>query len=184
VKKVICQMSVSLDGYIEGSEHELDWHLVDDDFNAYAVEMLRASDVLIMGRRTYDLMAGYWPTAEGNDTGVKDLMNGKPKLVFSRTLEKVGWQNSRLASGTISDEVARLKQSPGDGLIPVGGSDLAASFLEEGLLDELRVILTPVLIGGGKTFVDAIKKRHPLRLLSTRAFKSGNVALIYEPIRR
>src|SRR5580704_13745810 len=126
MKKVICRMSVSLDGYIEGPNREIDWHLLDEEVNAYVVEMLEATDVLIMGRRTYELMAGYWPTAEGNDTSVKDLMNGTPKLVFSRTLTKVDWQSSRLASGTISDEVARLKEGPGDGLIPVGGSDLAA----------------------------------------------------------
>ena len=184
MKKVICQMSLSLDGYVEGPKHELDWHLVDADFNAHAVEMLQQSDVLVMGRRTYELMASYWPTAEGDVGGVKDLMNGKPKLVFSRTLEEVDWQSSRLATGTLSEEVARLKQAPGDGLIPVGGSDLAAACLEQGLIDELRIILTPVLLGGGKTFVDAIKQRHPLKLLSTKAFKSGNVALTYEPARR
>jgi dihydrofolate reductase len=187
MKKVICRMSVSLDGYIEGPNREIDWHLVDEEYAAPVVEMLKASDVLIMGRKTYELMAGYWPTAEGNDIGVrafKDLMNRKPKLVFSRTLKKVEWQNSQLATGTVSDEVTRLKQAPGDGLICVGGSDLAASFLEEGLLDELWVVVTPVLIGGGKTLVDAIKKRHPLKLLSTRAFKSGNVTLTYEAVRR
>jgi dihydrofolate reductase len=182
MKKVICRMCLSLDGYMEGPNREIDWHLLDDEVNAYVVEMLEATDVLIMGTRTYELMAAYWPTAEGNDRSVKafkDLMNGKPKLVFSRTLKKVEWQASRLASGTISQEVTRLKQTPGDGLICVGGSDLAASFLEEGLLDELWVLLTPVLIGGGKTFVGAIKTRHPQKLLSTRAFKSGNVALTY-----
>jgi len=187
MKKVICRISVSLDGYIEGPNREIDWHLLDEEVNAYVVEMLKATDVLILGRRTYELMAGYWPTAEGNDISVKsfkDLMNGKPKLVFSRTLKKVEWQNSQLALGTLSEEVTRLKQTSGDGLICVGGSDLAASFLEEGLLDELWVLVTPVLIGGGKTLVDAIKKRHPLKLLSTRAFKSGNVALTYEAVRR
>lgn len=132
MKKVIFQMSVSLDGYVEGPNHEIDWHLVDDEFNAYAVEMLNASDVLIMGRKTYELMAGYWPTAEDNDPVVKEKMNSTPKLVFSRTLKKVDWQNSRLAMSSIADEVARLKQVPGDGLLPVGGSELATSFLEQG----------------------------------------------------
>jgi dihydrofolate reductase len=184
MKKIICQMSVSLDGYIEGPAREIDWHIVDDEFNTYAAEMLTASDVLIMGRRTYELMAGYWPTAAGNHPVVKEKMNATPKLVFSRTLQKVEWQNSRLATGSIADEVARLKQVPGDGLIPVGGSDLAAAFLELGLMDELRIVLTPVLLGGGKTLFGGIRKRYPLRLLSTRAFKSGNVAVIYEPARR
>jgi dihydrofolate reductase len=184
MKKVIFQMSVSIDGYVEGPNGEIDWHIVDDEFNAYAVETLKASDVLIMGRKTYELMAGYWPTATGDDHAVTEQMNGTPKLVFSRTLKRVDWQNSRLAAGSIGDEVARLKRDPGDGLLWVGGSDLASSFLEQGLLDELRFIVTPVLLGGGKTVFDAIKKRHPLKLLSTKAFQSGNLALTYEPVIR
>jgi dihydrofolate reductase len=120
VKKIILQLSVSLDGYIEGPSHELDWHLVDDEFNAYAVEVLEKSDVLIMGRKTYDLMAGYWPTATDNDPVVKEQMNRTPKLVFSRTLTTVAWENSRLASGSIPEEVARLKKVPGDGQLWVG----------------------------------------------------------------
>ncbi len=184
MKKVIFQMSVSLDGFIEGPNREIDWHLVDDDFNAYAVDMLKASDVLIMGRRTYELMASNWPTDTDNDPVVKEKMNSTPKLVFSRTLKKVEWQNSRLATGSIADELARLKQVPGDGVLPVGGSGLAASFLEQGLIDELHIILTPILLGAGKTVFDGIKKRYPLRLLSTRTFNSGNVVLVYEPTRR
>ena len=183
MKKVIFQMSVSVDGYIEGPHHEIDWHLVDDEFNAYAVAMLEASDALIMGRRTYELMARYWPTDTENDPVVRAKMNSTPKLVFSRTLKKVEWQNSRLATGSFADEVARLKQVPGDGLLPVGGSDLAASFLAQGLMDELRIILTPIVLGAGKTVFDGIIRRHPLKLLSTRQFKSGNVVLIYEPTR-
>lgn len=184
MKKIIFQMSVSLDGYIEGPNHEIGWHLVDDEFNAYAVEMLKATDVLIMGRKTYELMAGYWPTAEDNDPVVKERMNSTPKLVFSRTLKNVEWQNSRLATGSIADEVARLKQVPGDGVLTVGRSELAASFLDQGLMDELHIILTPILLGGGKTVLDGIKRRYPLRLLSTQQFNSGNVVVTYEPALR
>jgi dihydrofolate reductase len=183
MKKVIFQMSVSIDGYIEGPGREIDWHIVDDEFNAYAVETLRATEVLIMGRRAYELMAGYWPTAPGDDP-VKEQMNGTPKLVFSRTLKRVDWQNPRLATGSVADEVASLKRVPGDGLLWVGGSDLAASFLEQGLIDELRIIFTPILLGAGKTVFDGIRKRYPLRLLSTRSFRSGNVILTYEPVMR
>lgn len=93
----------------------------------------------------------------------------------------VDWQNSRLATDPIADEVAALKRVPGDGLLWVGGSDLASSFLEQGLLDEIRVIVTPILLGAGKTVFDAIQKRYPLKLLSTKSFKSGNVILTYEP---
>lgn len=180
MKKVIFQMSISIGGFVEGPEREIDWHIVDDEFNADAVETLRATEALIMGRKTYQLMAGYWPTAPGDDP-VKEQMNGTPKLVFSRTLQRVDWQNSRLATGSIAEEVARLKGVPGDGLFWVGGSDLASAFLEQGLMDEIRVIVTPVLLGAGKTIFDAIEKRYPLKLLATRSFQSGNVLLRYEP---
>jgi dihydrofolate reductase len=109
MKRVIFQMSVSLDGSIEGPNHEIDWH-----------------------------------TDADNDPVVKEHMNSTPKLVFSRTLKKVEWQNSRVAAGSIVDEVARLKQVPGDGLLPVGGSELAACLLEQGLIDELRIIHTTI----------------------------------------
>jgi dihydrofolate reductase len=181
MKKVIFQMSISIDGYIEGPGREIDWAIVDEEFDAYAVETLRATEVLIMGRKNYELMAGYWPAAPGDDP-VKELINSAPKLVFSRTLKRVDWQNSRLATGSVAEEVARLKQVPGDGLLWVGGSDLASSFLEQGLMDEIRIILTPVLLGAGKTVFDAIKKRYRLRLLSTKSFKSGSVVLTYEPL--
>jgi dihydrofolate reductase len=98
MKKVIFQMSVSIDGYFEGRNREIDWHIVDEDFNADAVETLRATDLLVMGRKTYELMASYWPTASADDP-VTEHMNGRPKLVFSRTLERVDWQNFRLATG-------------------------------------------------------------------------------------
>jgi dihydrofolate reductase len=183
MKKIIFQMSVSLDGYIEGPNREIDWHIVDDEFNAYAVDTLAASDVLIMGRTTYELMAGYWPTAN-NDDPVKEKMNSLPKLVFSRTLKSVPWQNSRLAAGSIAEEVARLRARPGDGLLWVGGSTLASAFLELGLTDEIRVILTPVLIGGGKTLFSDIKTRHALKLVSTRSFAFGNLLVTYRPVPR
>jgi len=181
MKKVIFQMSVSLDGYFEGPGHELDWHIVDDDFNAYAVETLRAADVLIMGRRTYELMESYWPTITDDDPVAKE-MNGRPKLVFSKTLKSVDWRNAQLATGSIVDEVARLKSTPGDGLLWVGGSELASAFLDQGLMDEVRVIMTPVLLGEGHAVFGEIKKRHELKLLWTKTFESGNVVLAYVPI--
>ncbi|HEY5094644.1 MAG TPA: dihydrofolate reductase family protein [Candidatus Eremiobacteraceae bacterium] len=183
MKKIIFQMSISLDGYFEGPDHNLDWHIVDDDFNTYAVETLRSSDVLIMGRTTYELMAGYWPTVTDDDPVAKEL-NGRPKLVFSRSLKTVDWNNSRLASGSIADEVAHLKKIPGDGLLWVGGSELAAAFLDQGFMDEVRFIMTPVLLGAGNPVFGDIKKRHELNLLWTKRFASGNVVLAYAPTPR
>ncbi len=180
MKKVIFQMSVSLDGYFEGPNQEIDWHAVDEEFNAFAMDTAKASDVFIMGRRTYELMAGYWPTAPDDD-GVKEQMNSKPKLVFSRTLKSVGWENSRLATGSIADEVARLKQAPGGGYLWVGASELGSAFLDQGLVDEIRFIKTPVLLGAGNTVFGDIVRRHTMTLLWTRTLGSGKVVLAYQP---
>ncbi len=174
-------MTISLDGYYEGANKELDWHNVDDEFTTYIVEMLRAAETLIMGRKTYELMASYWPTAKDNDPATTELMNKSPKLVFSNTLKSVDWENSRLAGGSIAEEVARLKKLPGDGLLWVGGSDLASSFLEQGLIDEVRFIFVPILLGAGKTVFGDIKKRHALKLVSAKPFKSGNIVATYVP---
>ena len=180
MKKVIFQMSVSLDGYFEGPNGELDWHVVDEEFNDFAIETLKATEVLIMGRKVYELMASYWPNAP-EDSGVRDLMNGTPKLVFSRTLNEVPWENSRLAAGSIAEEVAPLRQMPGNGLLGLGGSCLAESFLDLGLIDEIRLIVTPVLLGAGRTVFDGISKRCHLKPLSTKQFDSGNLLLTYTP---
>jgi dihydrofolate reductase len=183
MKKVIFQMSVSLDGYVEGRNREIDWHLVDDDFLNEAIETLRATSALLMGRRTYELMASYWPTAVDDDPRVAAFMNNLPKVVFSRTLAAVEWQNARLARGTVADEVARLRASGGDGPLWVGGSTLASSFLDQGLIDEIRVFVTPILLGGGNSVFADITRRHRLTLLRTRSFKSGNVLLVYHAVR-
>ncbi len=184
MKRVIFQMSVSVDGYVEGPNQELNWHNVDDEFNAHAAETLKKSEVLIMGRKTYELMAGYWPNSTDNDPDVTFQMNSTPKLVFSRTLKSLEWPSARVATGSIAEEVARLKSAPGDGLLWVGGSNLASAFLEAGLMDEVRIILTPILLGEGHTVFGDIKRRHELKHISTKPFKSGNVLLTYEPVRR
>jgi dihydrofolate reductase len=181
MKKVIFQMSVSVDGYVEGPNQEIDWHNVDDEFNAYAAETLKKSETLIMGRKTYELMVSYWPSATDNDPDVTREMNDTPKLVFSRTLKSLAWKTARLASGSIAEEVGRLKNAPGDGLIWVGGSELASAFLELGLLDEIRIIRTPMLLGAGHSVFGDIKRRHRLKFVSSRPFASGNLLVTYEP---
>jgi len=183
MRKVIFNISISLDGYFEGPDHNIDWHIVDDDLNAYSLELLQNIDVLIFGRRIYELMAGYWP-AVTDDNPIAKEMNETPKLVFSRSLKTVEWKNSQLASGSIADEVARLKQIHGDGLLCVGGSELASAFLEQGLVDEVRVILVPILLGKGKPVFGDIKRRHELKLLWTKKFESGNIIMAYEPTPR
>jgi dihydrofolate reductase len=179
-------MMVTLDGFFEGPNGEIDWHNVDQEFNELAIEQLDSVDILLFGRKTYELMASYWPTpaAATDHPIVADKMNRLPKIVFSKTLSSVEWQNTRLVKENVAEEVAKLVQQPGKDLIIFGSSDLAVTFIQHGLLDEFRIMVNPVVLGSGKPLFKGIKDRLNLKLLKTKTFRSGNVLLYYEPVKK
>ena len=181
MRHVIQQMMVSLDGYFEGPNKELDWHLVDGEFNEYAADLLSSIDLLIFGRRTYQLMAGYWPTnaAIYDDPVIAHQMNSIPKLVFSTTLKAVEWNNTRLENRNAVEVITRLKNEPGKDMAIFGSSDLSVSLIRAGLIDEFRIFVNPVVLGGGKPLFKGIEARLPLKLKGTRVFRSGLVLLYY-----
>jgi dihydrofolate reductase len=184
VRKVIYLMMVSLDGFVEGPHGEIDWHVVDEELHTFVNEQQSAIDTYLYGRRMYQLMAGDWPRVE-TDPSVPQYMldfariwKAMPKVVFSRTLERVEW-NSRLVRGdNIAEEVARLKAQPGRDMT-VGGADLASTFIRLGLIDEYRLFVQPVVVGGGTPFFPALDHALKLRLVETRTFESGVVYLRY-----
>jgi dihydrofolate reductase len=179
MRKLFWQMSVTLDGFIEGPNRELadTAEFPDADFERYASDMLNAIDGMLLGRRTYQLFAGYWPTATGPDA---DRMNQLPKFVFSRTLEKLDWENSRLVKANAAEEVARLKQQPGGDLALFGSADLASTLIRHGLIDEYRLLVTPVILGRGTPMFADISQRYPLSLAKSEQWSSGIVALFYD----
>ena len=184
MRKVFLFMMVTLDGFFEGPNHEIDWHNVDEEFNEFAIEQLNDIDTLLFGRVTYEGMASYWPTqfAKENDPMVADKMNRIPKLVFSKTLDKAEWSNSRLVKEHIAEEVSKLKQQQGGDLAIFGSSDLTVSLLEMGLVDELRIMVNPVVLGSGKQLFEGMHEILKLKLLKTKTFRSGNVLLYYQPL--
>lgn len=183
MRKVILFNMVTLDGFFEGPNGEIDWHKVDEEFNQFAIDQLNSVDVLLFGRVTYELMASYWPTpaATADDPIVAEKMNTMSKIVFSRTLEKAEWQNTRLAKENVVEEITRLKQQPGQDLIIFGSADLTATFIQHGLIDEYRIMVNPVVLGNGKPLFKGIKDKFNLKLLKTKTFSSGNVLLYYQP---
>jgi dihydrofolate reductase len=183
MRKVFLFMMVTLDGFFEGPNHDIDWHNVDEEFNEFAIQQLDDVDTLLFGRVTYEGMASYWPTqfAKENDPVVADKMNTVPKIVFSRTLDKAEWNNSRLVKEHIAEEVSKLKQRQGRDLALFGSSDLAVSLLHMGLIDELRIMVNPVVLGNGKRLFAGIDEKLNLKLLKTQTFRSGNVLLYYQP---
>ncbi len=178
MRKLFVSNVMSLDGFFETPDKKLDWCVVDEEFFAYACEMLRSVDAILFGRATYEHMAAYWPTAPKDE--IADHMNGLAKVVFSRTLKKAEWHNSRLVKDNIADEVTRLKQQPGKDLVILGSAMLSSYLLQLGLIDEYRVILNPVLLGAGNPLFGGINEKLTLKLRTTKSFNSGAAVLYYQ----
>jgi len=177
--KLIYAMNVSLDGFVETSDHGLDWATIDDEIHGWWNDHERGLDASIYGRRLYEGMASHWPTAE-SDPDITPVMldfariwNAKPRIVFSHSLESVD-ANSRLVSGDVGDALAELKtEFSGD--LAVGGATLAAQFIERGLVDEYRLVTHPVVLGDGTPFFPRLDRPIGLKLLATRVFRSGAI---------
>lgn len=184
-------MMVSLDGYFEGPKHDLSWHNVDEEFNEFAIEQTKNVDTLLFGRKTYELMRDFWPTAHARKTDpiIAKLMNTTPKIVFSRTLRRVEetehWQNVRLVKNNVAQEIKKLKDNPptggGGDLAVYGSNNLCVSLIQMSFLDEIRIMVNPVVIGDGTPLFKGLKDKLNLKLLKTKTFNSGNVLLCYLP---
>jgi dihydrofolate reductase len=184
VRKVVVSMSISLDGYIEGPDREIDWHQVDDQLHDHFNEQLAAMGAFLSGRVTYELMAEFWPTADADPASTRPMAEfariwrDMPKIVYSRTLERADW-NTSVVRDVVVDEVLALKAEPG-GDLALSGADLVASFRRYDLIDEYRLYVHPVLIGAGKPLFAASDTRTDHRLVGTRVFGNGVVLLQYE----
>lgn len=178
--KLILWNLMTLDGYFEGPDRDIGWFeaVWGDELEQISIEQCRAAGALLFGRVTYEMMASYWPSEEGV---VADLMNGLPKIVASRTLEKADWHNTRLVRDDLPQEIERLKAESDKDLYIFGSADLAASLVPNGLIDELRICVVPLVLGGGNPLFKASPERLKLRLVKSRALTSGGVILHYQP---
>jgi dihydrofolate reductase len=177
----------TVDGYFEGANGEFDWPNVDDEFNEFAIDQLDRTDMLLFGKRTYEGMAAFWPTDEAleSDPAVAKRMNEIPKIVFSTTLDNADWQNTRLVRDGVAATVEALKDEAGQDLAIFGSLDLTANFLRMGLIDELRLMIHPIILGAGHSVFGALSgERVPVTLTDSHVFESGNVMLNYRPAAR
>src|SRR5512138_15572 len=167
MRKVIFFNLTSLDGYFEGPNRDINWHHVDEEFNDFAIQQTGEFGALLFGRVTYELMASYWPTeaAKRDDPTIAGLMNSLPKVVFSNTLNKVEWENTKLVKDNYVEEVSKLKEQPGKDIAIFGSSDLTVTFIDLGLIDEFRIMINPVVLGGGKPILNGIKSQLELKLI-------------------
>lgn len=184
MRRVILWMSISLDGYIEGIDGDISWHMVDDDLHSHFNQELATMGAFIYGRVSYELMAGFWPTADQAHSANAPLVEfagiwrDMPKVVYSTTLETAEW-NSTIYRDVVPEEVEALKAQPGGDMVIVG-SDLVAVFSGNDLIDEYRIYVHPVLIGQGKPLFAESDRKTNLRRLETRPFGNGVTLLRYE----
>jgi dihydrofolate reductase len=173
---------MTLDGYIAGQNGNISWHNVDEEFQELANAASNSGNTLLFGRVTYELMARFWPTEEAirTDPIVAAGMNRSEKIVFSRTLQKADWNNTRLVKDDMLAEARRLKQGSGKDLTVLGSGSIVSQLAQDGLIDEYQVLLNPVVLGSGKTMFEGLKNKLVLKLVRTRTFGNGNVLLVYE----
>lgn len=184
VGRLIYGMNVSLDGYIADARGDIDWSDPSEELHQYWNDFERETALAFYGRRLYELMSAYWPTAD-QDPDVPPLIadfaqiwRDMPKVVFSHTLESVDW-NSRLERGDPVEVVRKLKAET-DGQLEVAGATLAAPIVRAGLVDEYRLVVAPTAVGGGIPFFPTLPSWISLRLLETRSYPGGAVLLRYE----
>ena len=177
--RLIMWNMMTLDGFVEGPNRDISWHedVWGEELEQISIEQLNAAGGLMFGRVTYDLMANYWPGATG---AIADVMNASPKYVFSRTLTRADWNNTQLFGADVPGTVARLKREGTKDIFLFGSADLAASLAGHGLIDEFRIALNPVILGGGTPLFKQ-GERLKLKLLDSRALSTGIVVLRYEP---
>ena len=178
MRKIVAELFVSLDGVVEAPQN---WHFpyYNDEMFEVVESQLAAADTMLLGRHTYEEFVTYWPKQTG-DVPLADAINGMQKLVVSTTLESLDWQNSTLISGNVAEELRRQKELPGKEISITGSPTLVRFLIAEGLLDELRLLVHPIIVGGGKRlFEDG--DRVPLRLTESRTFKTGVLYLTYVP---
>ena len=185
MRKVIYSMTVSLDGYIADPNGEIDWSAPDEELHRFHNERVRELGAHLLGRRLYEEML-YWETAD-EDPSVADyalefarIWKAMPRIVFSNTLERVEG-NARLAGDNVAEEVARLKEQPGQD-VAVGGAGLASTLIKLDLVDEYQLFLSPVVLGGGTPYFPPLNERLNLELVETRTFGSRVVYVRYQRV--
>jgi dihydrofolate reductase len=183
MRKIILMMSVSVDGFFEGPNREIDWGMVDDELHRHFNEQLGSMGAFLDGRVTYELMAGFWPTADTDPSSTEPMVEfariwrDMPKIVYSKTLERADW-NTTIVREVVPEEIMELKAQPGGDMV-LGGADLAATFMRHDLIDEYRLYVHPVVIGKGKPLFPPSDATIDLRLVESRRFGNGVVLLRY-----
>lgn len=175
--------AVTLDGYFTDANGDMSWaHKDDPEWKQFSAGNASGESTLLFGRVTYEMMASFWPTPQAKQSfpEVAESMNRHQKVVFSRTLDKVSWKNTRLIKRDLPGEVRKLKEESDNAIVILGSGTIVAQLTQEGPIDEYQFVVNPVVLGKGRTMFDGVKRKVDLKLTNERRFKNGNVLLTYE----
>ena len=181
MRKIIVSEMISLDGFFENNNKESGWHIVSEDFFEYSRELLNSVDTILFGRKTYQMMETIWLNATNEDAVITHKMNHLNKVVFTRTLKKVTWNNSEIARNNLEEEVSKLKKKEGKDIVIFGSGSIVNELMNLGLIDEYRIAVNPVILGNGTSLFKNIEKKINLKLLQAKTLDSGVVLLYYAP---
>jgi dihydrofolate reductase len=186
MRKLVSFLQLSLDGRFAGANGDLAWAHGDDkdkEWSAFTADNAKSGGELLFGRVTYDMMVAFWPTplAMKSLPVVAERMNNLPKVVFSRTMERASWNNTKLVKGDPAAAVRKMKEEPGQQMVLLGSGSIVLQLAKEGLIDEYQLVFNPIVLGKGKAILDGLRDSLTLKQTGSRAFGNGNVLLSYEP---
>jgi dihydrofolate reductase len=175
--------NITVDGYFTDANNDMSWahKSADEEWNKFTSENAGGGGVLLFGRKTYDLMASFWPTKQAYDMmpQVAEGMNNLPKVVFSRSMDKADWNNTRLIKENLIDEVRKMKSEPGDNMVIMGSGSIVSQLTQARLIDEYQFAVHPLILGSGRTLYEGVKDQLRLKRTNSRTFGNGNILLTY-----
>ena len=184
MRKLMVFNQVSLDGYFVDKRGDMSWaHKSDPEWDAFVAGNASGQAHLLFGRKTYEMMASYWPSpaAKRDAPEVAKGMNDLPKVVFSRTLKSADWSHTRLVRDDLVGEVRKLKAAQGPDLLIMGSGTIISQLTQAALIDEYQLVVNPIVLGAGRTLFEGLDGKLALERLDTRTFKNGNVVMSYVP---
>ena len=183
VKKIIAIEWLSLDGYFSDSNNETDWFVSDEETWKYLLELFASFDTILLGKDTYEMFAAYWPKPNPSDPNPKELidfMNNSQKVVFSKSLKKVEWNNSVVMKDIIPEEINEIKKKTGKDIVIFGSGSIVSRLTKLGLIDEYKFLINPIFLGNGTPIFKSEEAKAKLKYLDSKTFGSGNIMLQYK----
>ena len=183
MRKLSAFIFLSLNGYYKDGQNDISWHRHGTEENEFASDSMQQGNILLFGRITYELMAGYWPApmAIEQNADVAAGMNQASKIVFSRTLAKAEWHNTTIMKNNVIEEIRKMKETPGSDMTILGSGTVVSQFAAHHLIDEFALMIDPVILDKGTSLFSGIPVSQNLQLVNSRTFKSGAMLLQYRP---